>query len=383
MLCFFTSLPLAAEFHTGCLAWPQVHREFLDAGADIVSTVSYQATVPGFQAAGLAATDEEAQCLVRAGVDAAKTAIACHKLRCAAVGETNVSLTTKTMDASETPVDRPDADRGSAHSQSDSCRASSDDIVADVSPSASDHSEWPARSLRHPLLQSEPGTVILAVSVGPYGAYLADGSEYTGSYSLPNDELAGFHLATLRAHLGSGAGVQIPGCVFAFETVPLRREAVVIAMLMRDYYPRVPFWISFQAAPGGKTAAGEPLDEVASDLARICYSSKTDVGSPAAALVGIGVNCCSPSTAVDGVRALVSAVPPWCEVLCYPNSGEVWDGAGKQWLPCTGMSADENISVSTALHAAVASVAAGATIVGGCCRVGPNQIAEIKRTLSP
>lgn len=357
--------------------------------------MSYQATVPGFRAAGLAATDEEAQGLVRAGVDAARSAIASHQLRRAAVGEADTSIlpTTKTIDASENAVDGPGADQRSANGQSDSCRTLMDDLHSGASPSAGGHPSahgegvWPARALRHPLLQSDSdsGTVILAVSVGPYGAYLADGSEYTGAYSLPNEELADFHLTTLRAHLGSGEdadGVRSPGCVFAFETVPLRREAVVIATLMRDHYPRVPFWISFQAARGGKTAAGEPLDEVACELARICYASNTDDGSPAAALVGVGVNCCSPSTAVDGVRALVSAVPPWCEVLCYPNSGELWDGQGKHWLPCTGKSADGHISVSTALDAALASVAAGATIVGGCCRVGADQIAEIKQTIT-
>jgi homocysteine S-methyltransferase len=351
----------------------RVHREFLDAGADIVSTVSYQATVPGFIAAGLAKTDDVARELVHAPAVVARSAIAGHLADAARAAEAaaRARAPAETTTAGVQASARLDA-AGGARSVFSRSSAT-----------------WPGLGLRHPALDRDDagqGSPILAVSVGPYGAFLADGSEYTGAYTLSDAELSSFHLTTLRAHLGADdddGGVSDPGFVLAFETVPLRREAAVIAKLMRDHFPRVPFWISFQAAPRGRTAAGEPLDDCCRDLVSICYADAPAGGPPAATLVGVGVNCCSPSTAVEGVRAVASAVPSWCEVLSYPNSGELWDAERKQWLSEAHRAATEpSSSAATALEAAVASVAAGATIVGGCCRVGPDQIAQIKRALS-
>ncbi len=62
---------------------------------------------------------------------------------------------------------------------------------------------------------------------------------------------------------------------------------------------------------------------------------------------------------------------PSDQVLCYANSGEAWDAQAKAWLPGT--------AAESWLQQTQAAVAAGASIVGGCCRVHPADIAELVR----
>jgi len=58
-------------------------------------------------------------------------------------------------------------------------------------------------------------------------------------------------------------------------------------------------------------------------------------------------------------------------IVVYPNSGEAWDAVGRRWTGTPGIATDD----------VAAWIAAGARLVGGCCRVGPEQIAAIAATL--
>jgi homocysteine S-methyltransferase len=188
----------------------------------------------------------------------------------------------------------------------------------------------------------------VAASVGPYGAVLADGSEYRGRYGRTAAQLRDFHLP--RLELLAAAGPDL----LAVETIPDADEAAVLVEALDGL--GVPAWLSFSVA-GDRTRAGQPLAEA------FAVASGTD------ALVAVGVNCCAPADVAGAVAtaAAVTGKP----AVAYPNRGEDWHGRAGGWVgPGAFHPAD-----------AVAWVAAGAAYVGGCCRVGPPDIAALADAL--
>ncbi|RLK61903.1 homocysteine S-methyltransferase [Actinokineospora cianjurensis] len=185
----------------------------------------------------------------------------------------------------------------------------------------------------------------VAASIGPYGAALADGSEYRGRYGLSVGELTDWHRPRLSVLADAGADV------LACETVPDVDEAEALVAVLGEIGTAA--WLSY-TVEGGRTRAGQPLDEA---FGLVAASRE---------VIAVGVNCCSPvevGPAIEVARAVTDK-----PVIVYPNSGEQWDG---KW------------SGSSAFTAGMARewVAAGATAVGGCCRVTPQQIAELAAVL--
>lgn len=198
--------------------------------------------------------------------------------------------------------------------------------------------------------RDEHGAGWVAASIGPYGAARADGSEYHGRYGLTVDQLRRFH----HDRLGVLAAAEPD--VLAVETIPCLAE--VEAVLGELDAAGLPAWLSLTCV-GERTRAGEPLAD-AFAMARDCPS-----------VVAVGVNCCAPADVLTAVRLAVahSGKPG----VCYPNSGEGWDASARDW---TGPAA-----FSPA--AAPEWVAAGARLVGGCCRVGPADISALVSHLPP
>ncbi|MGW4913820.1 homocysteine S-methyltransferase [Streptomyces sp. NPDC004270] len=188
----------------------------------------------------------------------------------------------------------------------------------------------------------------VAASVGPYGAMLADGSEYRGRYGLSTDELERFHQPRLEVLAGAGPDV------LALETVPDAEEAAALLRAVRGL--GVPAWLSYSVA-GGRTRAGQPLAEA--------FALAADVDE----VIAVGVNCCAPEEVPGAVEvaARVTGKP----VVVYPNSGEVWDAEARAW---TGRSLFDTGQVEGWRDA-------GARLIGGCCRVGPEAIAGISRVV--
>lgn len=186
----------------------------------------------------------------------------------------------------------------------------------------------------------------VAASVGPFGAALADGSEYRGRYGLSVAALTRWHRPRLEILADAGADV------LACETVPDVDEAEALVNLVRSV--GVPAWLSY-TIDGTRTRAGQPLADAFAVAA----------GVPE--IIAVGVNCCAPEDVLPAIRAAgpASGGKP---VIVYPNSGETWDG--RAWVGPRRFSA----------QLATRWVAAGAWIVGGCCRVGPADIAELRRT---
>jgi homocysteine S-methyltransferase len=189
--------------------------------------------------------------------------------------------------------------------------------------------------------------VRVAASVGPYGAMLADGSEYRGRYGMSVRELTAFHRPRIETLAEAAPDV------LALETVPDIDEAE--AMLGAVEGAGVPVWLSY-TIDGDRTRAGQPLAD-AFALAAGCD-----------AVVAVGVNCCAPGDAAAAVA--LAAATTGKPVVVYPNSGERWD-AGRGWSGRSAFRADDVLGWRSA----------GARLIGGCCRVGPAAIAEMAAAL--
>ncbi len=197
--------------------------------------------------------------------------------------------------------------------------------------------------------RDEHGAGWVAASIGPYGAALANGEEYQGRYGLTVAELAQWHRPRLEIVADAGADV------LAVETVPDIDEAEAVVGVVADL--GVPAWLSY-TIDGSTTRAGQPLAEAFAVAA----------GVPE--ILAVGVNCCAPHDVLPAIAAAQEASGK--PVVVYPNSGEVWDGPRRVW---TGTS-------SWATGLVPQWVAAGARIVGGCCRVRPSDITRIAADVS-
>ncbi|MQA36109.1 homocysteine S-methyltransferase [Modestobacter roseus] len=246
------------------------HAAFATAGAQVLTTASYQATLPGFAAAGIDA--DRARSLIAGSVALAREGLA-----------------------------------------------------------AAARTGW------------------VAGSVGPYGAYLADGSEYTGGYldDVSVAQLRAFHRPRLALLAEAGADV------LALETLPGAAE--VEALLTELGSLDVPAWLSLTSTTGPdgvpRTRRGEPLAEVAA-MAR-----------GVAQVVAVGVNCTDPAAVAAAMAAAAEA--SGTSAVAYPNSGESWDAAARRW---TGQPGVGDVS---------AWLDAGARLVGGCCRVRPADVEQV------
>jgi len=249
------------------------HQAFFEAGAQIATTASYQASFSGFAARGL--TRGEAARLMRRSVELAQAA----------------------------------RDRAAAGGR----------------------------------------TLWVAASVGPYGAALADGSEYRGRYGLSVAELLSWHRPRLEVLAEAGPDV------LALETVPDADEAEALTTAICGL--GIPAWLTY-SIQGERTRAGQPIAEA--------FAVAIDVPE----IVAVGVNCCAPSDVLPaiGVASEVTGKP----VVVYPNSGEGWDAQRRTWTGSAQRSGWQPRQWT----------AAGARVVGGCCRVRPSDIADIARVVA-
>jgi len=193
-----------------------------------------------------------------------------------------------------------------------------------------------------------PGSLV-AASVGPYGAYLADGSEYTGRYGVPAARLRDFHAP--RLELLAAAGPDL----LAVETIPDVDEAEVLVALLDEV--GVPAWFSYSVR-GAATSAGQPLETA--------YAVLTGCRS----LVAAGVNCSEQADVLGAVRT--AAATTGLPAVAYPNRGGSWDSVTKSWQ--YGDPLDLDLVPQW--------VEAGVRLVGGCCGTGPADIAALAARVS-
>lgn len=287
----------------------QVHTDYFRAGADCAITSSYQATVDGFRKRGIG--EQAALDLIRKTVELAAQA---RDDVWAEVQEDGVDNTEAKLDG---------------------------DLVLGTAQQTSDVLGTGCLARPRPLV---------AASVGPYGAYLADGSEYIGHYGVSDETLAAFHRPRMAALIEAGADI------LAFETIPSLQEAQVLVDVLKEF-PHAYAWLSFSLKDGTSISEGTPLET----CARL-FGSEPQIAA-------IGLNCAPMEVVTEAVSILSRASDK--PVIVYPNSGEVYDAATKTWSgqdTCGSMS-----------DASEQWVAAGARIIGGCCRTTPHQIDELAK----
>ncbi|WP_318212138.1 MULTISPECIES: homocysteine S-methyltransferase [unclassified Streptomyces] len=190
--------------------------------------------------------------------------------------------------------------------------------------------------------------VWVAGSVGPYGAMLADGSEYRGRYGLSVRELEAFHRPRIEVLAAAEPDV------LALETVPDVAEAEALLRAVEGC--GVPVWLSY-TVEGGRTRAGQDLAEA------FAVAAGND------RVVAVGVNCCDPAEAGPAVELAVAMTGK--PAVVYPNSGELWDAGARGWRG--------DIAFDPAR--ATGWAASGARLIGGCCRVGPATISALGSSL--
>lgn len=193
---------------------------------------------------------------------------------------------------------------------------------------------------------------IVAASIGPYGAFLADGSEYRGRYDLDEDGLEAFHAERFRILAAGGADL------LACETLPTAAEGRVLLRLLRGTPGRFA-WFSFSCRDGSHLSDGGDLAGALRPFTGIEQ------------VVAVGVNCTAPQWIADLIHVARSVTDR--PVVVYPNSGEGYDAARKEWRGKGG---------AIDLTQACADWAAqGAALLGGCCRTGPEEIRRMRRRL--
>jgi homocysteine S-methyltransferase len=192
------------------------------------------------------------------------------------------------------------------------------------------------------------GSPLVAASVGPYGASLADGSEYRGDYGLSIEALKDFHRPRIRVLAESGADL------LACETIPCLEEGIALVEVMAEF-THTPYWLSFSCKDGMHVCSGQPFADCA------------ELANGANNMAAVGINCTPPQfvASLVSIAHRVTNKP----IVAYPNKGETWDAVHKCWLPTTG-------------HADFTAEAqrwqqAGATIIGGCCRTSPEDIRKL------
>lgn len=188
----------------------------------------------------------------------------------------------------------------------------------------------------------------VAASIGPYGAYLADGSEYRGNYGLTEEQLMDFHRPRMKALIEAGAEL------LACETIPSPIEARALVKLLGEF-PGVSAWISFSCKDEAHVCEGERLE--------VCIRQVE--ASPQVAAVG--VNCTSPKFIPSLIREAKKATGK--PILVYPNSGETYDASKSDW--------DGHPVYASFGEEAKVWYEAGARLIGGCCRTSPEDIQVI------
>lgn len=257
----------------------KTHLAYLEAGAQIISTASYQATIPGFMKLGFSESESEA--LILKSVELA-----------------NIAL--KRFLKENNPLEKP----------------------------------------------------LIAGSIGPYGAYLADGSEYCGGYTISDKELKVFHEQRIRLLDHSNCDI------LALETIPSFQELKVISEILKTTNKQA--WVSFSCKDESHINDGTPIKKCATFLKN----------HPT--IFAVGVNCTAPKYISRLITNLKQALGDK-KIIIYPNSGESYNAKSKTWFGISdpklySKMADEWLDL-------------GADIIGGCCRIGTSHIEHLKKQI--
>lgn len=188
----------------------------------------------------------------------------------------------------------------------------------------------------------------IAASIGPYGAYLADGSEYRGAYRVSDEVLKSFHIERIKLLDKTNADF------FACETIPSFQEAKILATILKKTDKSA--WVSFSCKDGSHINDGTKMADCAS-----LFQDHPNV-------FAIGVNCTEPKYIASLIK-VIKTKSPSKRIVIYPNAGMEYDAISKTW---SGTSSPDSFVKMTKEWAEL-----GADIIGGCCQIGPAHIKQV------
>jgi homocysteine S-methyltransferase len=194
--------------------------------------------------------------------------------------------------------------------------------------------------------------VLVACSLGPYGAALHNGGEYDGNYECSYAELVGFHRERIEV-VAQAKGDQIPD-LLAFETFPSLEEVRAVGEALAPW-PDMRAWFSFSCRDEKRVSHGESVRECAAAVAAFPQTA------------AIGVNCVPPKWIPSLIEELRAGSDK--PMLVYPNSGEGWNSSARCWI---GTSEPAEFGALAAEW-----FAKGVQMIGGCCRTGPEHIRAV------
>lgn len=187
---------------------------------------------------------------------------------------------------------------------------------------------------------------LVASSIGPYGASLPGGAEFTGNYGVEWTHVRDFHANRLDVLLETDPDL------LAIETMPDLTEIDIILNLIAERTPDLPLWVSCTIGDIGVTRVGQPLQEVASRVE----------GHPSA--IAVGINCSATHLIAPTLATIDTELP----FVVYPNLGQTWDGASQLWVGETNTASTVELAGWVEL---------GARIIGGCCGYGTRELREL------
>lgn len=187
---------------------------------------------------------------------------------------------------------------------------------------------------------------LVASSIGPFGATLSGGAEFTGVYETEWDVVRNFHATRLDALLLTDPDL------LAIETMPDLTEIDIILELLTERAPDVPLWVSCTIGVAGRTRAGQTFQEVASRV------------ETHASAIAVGLNCSAPHLIAPTLAGVKTDLP----FVVYPNLGQDWDGEAQQWKGSAQRATTEDLA---------AWIDLGTRIIGGCCGYGAKEIREL------
>ncbi|SMR45304.1 unnamed protein product [Zymoseptoria tritici ST99CH_3D1] len=208
--------------------------------------------------------------------------------------------------------------------------------------------------------------LLVAGSVGPYGAYLSDGSEYRGNYVRTEKEFQDFHRPRIQALIDAGSDL------LAIETIPSISEIQAILALLRSDFPDAIAWLSCTAHSAETLCDQTPWE----DVLRLVEDHRDQI-------IGFGINCVPMAMADATLKYLsqLTSIP----LVCYPNSGEVWDAVTKTWhgeRPDEALTSEQSSANDKALALEFDQWSKnGARMIGGCCRCGPAFVKAVHKRL--
>ncbi|CBX98106.1 hypothetical protein IAQ61_010211 [Plenodomus lingam] len=205
-----------------------------------------------------------------------------------------------------------------------------------------------------------PPQLWVAGSVGPYGAFLANGSEYRGDYELPIPAMQAFHRGRIAALVSAGADI------LALETIPSKQETIALLDLLRHEFPTTKAWFTFTLAGPDAIADGTPLAEL------------VPLFRHEAQVLALGFNCVPDGVGLAAVKVLKTVLLEQgmarVGTVMYPNSGELWNARAREW---EGSRTEGGLLGEKTRE----WYAAGARLIGGCCRTTPGDIGVMREAL--